>query len=107
MSLTVKGCSGTTYTFEGPYDNTNSLKDNSGVYIIVCYDGTDYTPIDVGESAEVKNRIETHDRVDCWKKNCKYKLMVGVLYTPNKQQTGRKEVEQDIRCNYTFPCGKR
>lgn len=106
MPITVNGCSGTTYTFEGPYDNTGSLKDNSGVYLIVCHDGSKYAPIDVGESAQVKTRIENHDRSDCWKKNCKHKLMVAVLYTPHKQQLGRMEIEQDVRCNYTFPCGK-
>lgn len=107
MSLTVKGCSGTEYTFEGPYSNTSSLKDNSGVYLIVCDDGKTYNPIDVGESAKVKTRVENHDRATCWERNCNHTLKVAVLYTPNKQQSGRMEIEQDIRCNYDFPCGKQ
>jgi len=107
MGLKVKGCSGEEYLFEGPFDNTNQLEDRSGVYFISCYDGDSHVPIDVGESKNVKSRIETHDRADCWKKECNHKVMVSVLYTPNKQQHGRMEIEQDIRCNYTFPCGDR
>jgi len=106
MAITVEGCSGTKYSFDGPYSDTGSLTDNSGIYLIVCSDGLTYNPIDVGESAKIKSRIDDHDRADCWKKNCKNTLMVAVYYTPNKQQAGRKEIEQDIRCNYNFPCGK-
>ncbi len=107
MGLTVESCSGQKYFFEGPYDNTNHLEDRSGVYFIVCLVNGEYYPIDVGESKNVKSRIENHDRADCWSKNCKGKLMVAVYYTPNKQQQGRMEVEQDIRCKYNFPCGDR
>lgn len=109
MSLTVQGCRGVSYTFEGAYENVNSLTDHSGVYLVVCVsDNNEYSPIDVGESATVKkNRVETHDRKDCWERNCNTKLKYAVKYTPNKQQSGRKEIEQDIQCNYNFPCGDR
>lgn len=107
MGITVKGCSGIEYTFEGPYSNTNQLEDRSGVYFITWYKNNEYYPIDVGESKNVKTRIETHDRKDCWDENCNGQLMAAVYYTPNKQQQGRMEIEQDIRCNYNFPCGDR
>jgi len=107
MSLTAEGCSGNKYTFEGPYSSTNSLMDNSGVYLIICNDGKSYHPVDVGESAKVKTRVETHDRKECWSKNCNHTLKVAIYYTPNKQQAGRREIEQDIRCKYDFPCGER
>lgn len=107
MSLKVKGCSGNEYNFEGPYESTESLSDNSGVYFITCFDGSTHHPIDVGESATVKTRVQTHDRADCWNRNCKNTLMVSVYYTPNKQQAGRMEIEQDIRCYYDFPCGSK
>jgi len=105
MALNVKGCSKKEYSFEGPYDNINQLEERSGVYFITCYNGSKYYPIDVGESKNVKTRIETHDRANCWDINCKHKVLIAVFYTPNKQQKGRMEIEQDIRCNYDFPCG--
>ena len=61
----------------------------------------------MGESHNVKKRVENHDRYDCWRRNCELKLFVAVYYTPNKQQAGRMEVEHDIRGNYNFPCGDR
>lgn len=107
MPITVEGCSGAKYTFEGPYRNTSSLEDKSGVYIILCTNGKENNPIDVGESANVKTRVENHDREECWEENCDHTQKYAVLYTPNKQQAGRKEIEEDIRCNYSFPCGDR
>jgi len=96
------------YVFEGPYDSTDSLKDNSGVYAILDKrtDGNFYV-VDIGESAQVKTRIEGHDRVGCWKKQAKGALYVAVHYTPNKQQSGRKEIEQKLRDQFNPPCGDR
>nr|WP_321356991.1 hypothetical protein [uncultured Draconibacterium sp.] len=95
------------YSFEGPYTSTDNLQDNSGVYAIHCNVDSKYYLIDIGESAKVKSRIETHDRADCWEKNCNGQLTVSVLYTPNKQQPGRKEIEQELRKQYNPPCGER
>lgn len=94
------------YTFEGPYTTTESLQDRSGVYLIVCKNNGQYSPVDVGESATVKSRVENHDRKHCWRNNCHYNLRVAVYYTPNLQQPGRREIEQAIRSQYNFPCGE-
>lgn len=102
MTITVGN-----HTFDGPYTNAGSLNDNSGVYAIHCNRDGKYYLIDVGESATVKTRIENHDRADCWKKNCQGTLTVSVLYTPNKQQAGRMEIEQELRELYDPVCGKR
>lgn len=93
------------YTFEGPHTNTDNLQDRSGVYAIHCYRDQAYYLIDVGESAQVKNRIDNHDRKDCWTRNCRGTLTVSVLYTPNLQQAGRQLIEQELRNQYNPPCG--
>jgi hypothetical protein len=64
-----------------------------------------YFLVDVGESAEVKSRIENHDRKDCWPKYCTGTLTASVLYTPNLHQAGRRKIEQAIRDQYQPPCG--
>ncbi|MDQ7838503.1 MAG: hypothetical protein RDU59_08425 [Thermodesulfobacteriota bacterium] len=94
------------YTFEGPHTSENNLKDASGVYMILCQSNGKYYPVDVGESATVKSRVENHERQNCWKRNCSSTLMVAVLYTPPLQQAGRREIEQKIRNQFNFPCGK-
>jgi len=105
--MSVKICG---YDFEGPYrlTETERLEDRSGVYVILCpVQQNEYRVIDVGESAQVKTRLETHDRKDCWELNCSGTLYVAVLYTPHLQQPGRSEIEQKIRRQYNPPCGER
>ena len=95
------------YLFEGPYASTDKLEDKSGVYAIHCYRENKYYLIDIGESAKVKERVDNHEREDCWKKNYSGTLTVSVLYTPNLQQAGRMEIEQEIRKQYNPPCGEK
>ncbi|MBW1947585.1 MAG: hypothetical protein JRI33_06555 [Deltaproteobacteria bacterium] len=95
------------YTFEGPYTSTANLEDKSGVYAILCKKNEKYNLVDVGESATVKSRVETHDRKDCWQRNCNSTLTVAVYYTPGLKQPGRKAIELEIRDQYDPPCGKR
>lgn len=102
VSITIGG-----YTFDGPHKGTDKLEDRSGIYAILCYREEKYFVVDVGESATIKTRVEGHDRKECWKRNCTGTLMVAVLYTPNRQQVGRMEIEQTIRDKYDPPCGKR
>lgn len=94
------------YSFEGPYTSTGSLRDNAGVYVILCHSGEKYRPIDVGESETVRSRVENHDRKSCWNRNCNSTLAVAVVYTPDKDEAGRRKIEQEIRNLYDFPCGQ-
>ena len=61
----------------------------------------------LGESSEVKTRVENHDRKECWEKNCSGTIKYAAHYIENGQKSSRVEVEQDIRDNYDIPCGKR
>lgn len=90
------------YTFEGPYGDTTYLKNQSGVYAILCSNNGEYHVVDLGESETIKSRVENHDRKSCWDRNCNGNLTVAVLYTPDRQL-----IEQIIRKIYNFPCGER
>jgi len=94
------------YTFDGPYTLIGKLEDRSGIYAIHCYRGGKYYLIDVGESATVRSRVETHERKSCWQRNCSGTLTVSVYYTPHLQQVGRMQIEQEIRKQYDPPCGR-
>jgi hypothetical protein len=95
------------YTFDGPFLNNDSLQDRSGIYAILCYVKGDYHVIDIGESATVKSRIETHDRRDCWENSCFTTLYYAALYTSNLQQSGRRRIESELRQQYNPVCGER
>jgi len=94
------------YTFNGPFSDSSKLSPNSGVYAIHCKRNDKYYLIDVGESHDVKDRVEKHDRKACWTKECKDTLTYSEFLTPNKQQSGRKKIEKEIRDQYNPPCGK-
>lgn len=99
MSITIGN-----YTFDGPYNNTTNIKDQSGVYAILDHINGQYSIVDVGESEQVKTRVDTHDRASCWNQIKKGTLAVSALYV-NKPQ--RMQIEQEIRGKYTIPCGER
>jgi hypothetical protein len=94
------------YTFDGPFLSIDSIEDRAGVYAVLCKKDDKYTVVDVGESAEVKTRLANHDRKDCWEENCTGTLYYAVYYTPNLQQSERKEIEKEIRDQYNPPCGE-
>ena len=107
FTMKIQGISGKEYIFEGPYASTYLIDNRSGVYAIVDRFNGKYHLLDVGESHEVKNRLDNHDRKDCWLRKKNGVIEYCVYYTPDKQQSGRKEVEQDIRNNYQNLCGER
>ena len=93
------------YTFEGPFESTFSIEDRSGIYAVLSHNGLRYDVVDIGESATVRSRIESHDRADCWARyGGRY---YAVYYTPFSQQPARKQIEQELRRQYNPPCGDR
>ncbi len=104
MSITVGN-----HTAEGPYTNSNDLKNASGVYVILTRNGSTskWTVIDIGESHDLRERVENHDRSNCWDSHSKGTVACAPIYTPHKQQAGRREIEQELRAQFTPACGKR
>jgi len=87
----------------GPYpiEQADKLKNEPGVYTIWCRD----TLIDVGQSDNVRDRVMSHDRRECWNKNCKGRLEVAATYIKDEQE--RRRLEKEIREQYQPPCGER
>jgi len=97
------------YSFAGPYGSSASLEDCSGIYAILSPNSSNrYKVIDVGESSEVRSRVESHDRQYCWSFNANNgQLAYAVYYTPGLHQAGRRTIEQAVRDRYNPPCGER
>lgn len=96
------------FSFEGPYTSTAYLKHQQGVYTILDkrWDGKWYV-IDVGESEDVKDRVENHDRKLCWDRNRQGELGVAVLYTIGWSAAQRRTLEGQIRDSFSPACGVR
>lgn len=101
MTMTIAGVE-----FEGPYKNTSSLKDEGGVYVVYSEtNDSKWQRLDVGQSDKVKDRIESHDRKDCWEKNKQGDLGYCVRYV--KDEKARTELEQKAREERKIPCGEK
>ena len=107
MSVTILGDGGAQYDFKGPFISTDSLEDRPGVYAILCDQSGRFDLIDLGESAQVRTRIENHDRKSCWNRNCTGTINYAVYYIEQGNELSRIHIEQDIRNNYyLLPCGE-
>ncbi len=85
------------YSFTGPIESIDKIKDRSGVYAIICEVDKEFFLIDVGESSKLRTRIENYDKKECWKKNCKGQLKIFVHYTSFFKQRNRIIIEQELR----------
>ena len=92
-------------SFDGPFSSSNDLMNKSGIYVVLYKNSSGtYSVLDVGESEDVKERIETHDRSDCWKRNSKGDIYFAAFYV---DETNRMSIESKIRQRYDPVCGKK
>lgn len=99
MSIKIGG-----YDFGGPFSASSFLERTSAVYVILRLnpDGR-YGIVDVGESGDVRHRVENHERAACWKRHRGRALAVAVGYC---NRLTRFRVEQEIRQQYDPACGQ-
>lgn len=87
------------------------FRDVAAVYVIICvYEGGTWDTLDVGQTGELDDRIDSHGRQKCWKENCPHQnIWVCVYSMPSPQFTlqERLELEKELRANLNPPCGKR
>jgi hypothetical protein len=94
------------WNFTGPFSSTASVRNQSGTYVVLTRKpGTpDFSVVDVGESGDLRSRLENHDRDDCWRRNNAGELKVAVLYC---DQQSRMAVEAHLRRRFNPRCGDR
>lgn len=89
------------YDFEGPFESTAAIEDKPGIYAVLHFKEGDYYLLDVGESSQIKNEIEEHDREE-WENNSKGKIEYSAFYTPRLEEDDRREIEERIRMMYAL-----
>jgi hypothetical protein len=94
------------YSFEGCFSSPKHLDDKPGLYAIFCINYGKNLLIDIGESKNIKTRIEDHERSSCWRRNCASALGYAALYTPKLKGKGRQKIEQEIRDEHNPICGR-
>jgi len=87
------------------------FKDIAAIYVIICVDKDGkWEVLDVGQSGELGERIDNHDRKDCWIKNCPNKNVWVCIYpmpTAKYSKQDRLDFENKLRNQFNPPCGKR
>lgn len=83
----------------------------AAIYVIICVDkDRKWIVIDVGQTGELGNRFDQHDRKNCWINNCPNKNIWVCIYpmpTNTYSKRERLDFEENIRSQYNPPCGKR
>lgn len=104
MSITIGR-----FTAEGPFTNTDGLREQAGVYVILTRNGNaqNWNVVDVGESHALRSRVENHDRSDCWNRNNQGTLAVAAIYDSTLISGNRFGVEQELRTQFAPDCGER
>lgn len=93
------------YSFDGPFSSSSSLQSRSGVYAILGRNGAGgWKVVDIGESGDLRNRIDGHDREACWNRQTSSSWSVAAYYC---DEPTRMRVESALRSQYDPPCGKR
>lgn len=96
------------YTFQGPFTDTDYLRDEAGIYVILDRRGdSKWYVLDVGESGQLRSRVTNHDRQGCWTRNRQGTLGVAAYYTPGWSDEQRRALEAKIRADYNPTCGEQ
>jgi hypothetical protein len=85
------------YSFTGPFESIDKIRNRSGVFAIVCKVDAEYFLFDVGESLKLRTRIENQYKKECWIKTSNLQLTIYTHYTLFLTQKGRLRIEQEIR----------
>lgn len=95
------------YRFEGPFPDPTHLRNEPGVYAVLCERASGVYLIDIGESERVRDRVQRHERAACWDRECAASMRFGAYYAPDADQQVRREIEARIRRELRPPCGDR
>lgn len=93
------------YHAEGPFGNESDLFARSGVYVILgrSSQAAIWNVVDIGESANIRDRVSNHDRAPCWRGQGHAQLAAAAIYADERN---RMLIERELRGTYNPPCGQ-
>ena len=89
------------HDFEGPFISWYSLKEGSGVYLVLDLRADGYHMIDAGQSADTRLAVREHARKECWEKNREGTLHYAAWYGV---EAARLKMLKVVTDNYEIPC---
>ena len=104
-TVTFKGASGNTYTFDA-YSIDTSFNNIGAVYVFTSryYNQGEgkyrYRPLYIGKTSELGDRIDGHEKWDCVNDNGVNSICVYA----ESNAISRTKIESDLIANYSTPC---
>lgn len=96
MSITIGN-----HVFDGPFAVTKELMNDPGVFAVIVAKNNRGTLIDVGESNNIRESVETNKSSARGNKFASSgNLCFAAMYTPSFDKAERASIEQDIRAQY-------
>jgi len=95
------------YSFGGYYSSPSDFEEKAGIYAVFCRNYEKDVLIDIGESDDIRLRVENNEKSSCWRRTCASALGYVVLYTPDLDEQGRIKIEEEIRDQYNPVCGRK
>jgi len=107
-----------TLKWNGPYENPADVAGRAGIYMVIAgqkgsdgrWDPTTYRLLDIGQSGDAADRLGSHDREACWKRNkpqnstLLYKF--AAMRSADYDESDRRVVECCLRAHHRpLPCG--
>jgi len=92
------------YNFDGGYYTPERLQAEPGIYMVFA----NQKIIDIGESENIQDRLQNHDRKDCWQRYAKGStIYYAAHYMQGSSQDQRRTVEAVFRSKDKPPCGEK
>ena len=118
MSINIGG-----YDFDGPYNDPDEIKEELGVYVVLCLvDGMPHCVLDIGiavgglaptrrdpsarrvsRTGNLRYRLKSHGQKDCWMENAHGTIGYAVRYIYNTKE--RIDVERELQWKLDYVCG--
>lgn len=104
------------HEFRGPFSEPENVSESHiGVYAVVCFvDDSPHCILDIGTSeggtradvtptGNLRHRLKTQDRKDCWDENAHREIRYCVKHLNDTDE--RLGVESELRWKFAPPCG--
>ena len=100
-TITLKGCSGSSYEFT-VYKKETTFKAVGGVYYIAKIIENTHYRIYLGITNDLSTRFDNHHKENCFKNN----NATHICIYRSSTESERIRIEKDILCKYNFPCNE-
>ncbi len=98
-TISATGASGRSYSFD-VYPWGTSFNSAGAVYMVLKRNGSNYTPIYIGQTSDLSERFDSHHKRTCFDRNGKTHIAVH----GESSKSRRFDIETDLVRSYSPTC---